>query len=134
MKRLFLDDHRVPPDCAQYMYSRGVNCTVYHEEWVIVRSYGQFIKWIEENGLPDLIAFDHDLADVPELKETLPLEEWFDLENSREYTGMDCARWLANYCSQKGLKLPEYSVHSMNPQGYLDIKDYLKNVKKHLNL
>lgn len=42
-KRLFLDDVRQPVDCAQYMYIRIGNVTMYHEDWVIVKSYNEFI-------------------------------------------------------------------------------------------
>jgi len=116
MKRLFLDDWRIPRDCATYMWRR-TDCRIFHEEWDIVRSYGQFAKWIEDNGVPDLVAFDYDLADVEELKEELPIEEWFDLVENRVYTGLDCAVLLMDYCKKRGLKFPEYVVHSSNPDG-----------------
>jgi hypothetical protein len=65
MVRLFLDDLRIPTDCPKthYMVYRCVDLIIYHEEWDIVRSHGQFVKWIKENGLPDLISFDNDLGD-----------------------------------------------------------------------
>ena len=121
MKRLFLDDWRIPVDCATYMWRR-TDCTVFHEDWDIVRSYGQFIKWVETNGVPDLVAFDYDLADVEELKEELPIEEWFDLDENRVYTGLDCAKFLLNFCKKNNLKLPEYIIHSANPCGSEEIK------------
>jgi hypothetical protein len=126
MKRLFLDDWRIPRDCATYMWQRKVNCTtIFHEDWNIVRSYGQFIKWIETNGIPDLVAFDYDLADVEELKEELSIEEWFDLDNNRVYTGFDCAKFLLNYCKKNNLKFPDYIIHSANPDGTEEIKKLL---------
>ena len=82
----------------------------------------QFIKWIETNGVPDLVAFDYDLADVVELKEELPIEEWFDLDENRVYTGLDCAKFLLNFCKKNNLKLPEYIIHSANPCGSEEIK------------
>lgn len=128
---LFLDDYRMPIDCASYMYRKNVDCRIYHKEWSIVRSYWQFVKWIEKNGLPDFISFDHDLADVVELKEELPIEQWFDLENNKEYTGMDCAKWLVNYCLGNDKPLPKYAVHSANPAGAENIEglflSFLKN-------
>ena len=66
-KRLFLDDWRVPTDCAQYMWQRKVDCRIFHKEWDIVRSHGQFVDWIEKNGIPDVVSFDYDLDDVEEL-------------------------------------------------------------------
>lgn len=134
MKRLFLDDERIPLDCAtglaSSMWMRGVNVEQYREEWDVVRSYGQFTAWIEKNGLPNVISFDHDLADVPELKEELPYFEWAD-ENGREYTGMDCARWLINYCMDNNKKIPTCLFHTQNTVGYDNMKTIIKNYIKH---
>ncbi len=127
--KLFLDDERVPVDCAKYMHYR-TDCRIYHEEWNIVRSYKQFVSHIETYGLPKLISFDHDLADLPELKVELDITEWFDLKNNKEYTGMDCAKWLVDYCIDNNLKLPEFIVHSANPAGTENIKSLLENFKK----
>lgn len=129
-KRLFLDDERVPIDCAKYMYTRGVDCRIYHEEWIIVRSYKQFTDYITINGLPDVISFDHDLADVFQSKETLDIHEWFDAKGNREYTGMNCAQWLVNYCLDNGKILPRFIVHSMNPVGRENIEGLLNNFIK----
>ena len=102
-----------------------IDLRIYHEEWEIVRSHGQFINWIMENGLPDLISFDHDLTDDDNLKEELNIEEWFDIDNNKDYTGMDSAKWLINYCVDNNLRLPQYVVHSANPVGYENIKELL---------
>lgn len=131
MKNLFLDDYREPIDCASYMYRKGVDCKIYHAEWDIVRSYGQFVKWIETNGMPKMISFDHDLGDVAELKESLPVEEYFDIDNNREYNGMDCAKWLVEYCMERNLLLPYCVVHSANPAGTENIEGLLKSFTKH---
>lgn len=128
---LFLDDYRLPIECASYMYQRGVDCRIYHKEWVVVRSYGAFVEYINECGLPQFISFDHDLADVDELKEGLPFDQWFNSDANREYTGMDCAKFLVDYCMDNGLKLPEFAVHSANPAGYENIKGLLDNFSKH---
>jgi hypothetical protein len=132
IKRLFLDDLRIPTDCPKthYMTYRGVDLTIYHEEWNIVRSHGQFVNWIEQNGLPDLISFDNDLGDDTNLKGVLPIEEWFDIDNNREYTGYDSAHWLVNYCLDNNLILPEFAVHSANPAGYENIQGLLTSFKK----
>lgn len=125
MKRLFLDDWRIPRDCATYMWQRKVNCTIFHEEWEIVRSYGQFINWIETNGLPDLVSFDYDLADVDELKVELEIEEWFSLNENRVWTGFDCVIYLLNYCKENNKEFPNYIIHSVNPDGVEKIKKLL---------
>ena len=109
---------------------RVSDLNIYHEEWDIVRSHGQFVKWIEKNGLPDLISFDHDLGMVQEWK---IIDEWFDIDNNREYTGMDSAKWLVDYCIDNDLKLPDFIVHSANPSGYENINGLLKSFKKQQN-
>lgn len=132
MKRLFLDDLRIPYDCLtiHYMRYRVNDLSIYHADWDIVRSHGQFIKWIEHNGLPDIISFDHDLGNSTNLKGTLPIEEWFDVDNNLEYTGMDSAKWLVSYCLDNNLKLPNFVVHSANPSGYENINGLLTSFKK----
>lgn len=82
MKRLFLDDIRVPLDCpkAHYMSYRKIDLRIYHEDWVIVRSHGQFVKWIQENGLPNLISFDHDLGMI---------QEWKIIKDYPDYSASD---------------------------------------------
>ena len=63
MKKLFLDDVRVPFDCAKYMRPDDLKYMYEDEEWDIVRTYNDFVGYIEHFGVPDLISFDHDLAD-----------------------------------------------------------------------
>lgn len=140
MKKLFLDDFRVPKDCAKYMGT--VLVQLYNQDdWTIVRSYDEFCKHIMEHGLPDLISYDHDLAD----------EHYFPLETSDKYkqlisegnlnefyassfvekTGYDCAKWLVEYCMDYRMFLPEFIVHSMNPSGAENIRSLLVNYKKY---
>lgn len=51
---LFLDDERYPP----HEKVRGL-------PWVIVRSYDEFFEYINKNGFPHHISFDHDLGEGP---------------------------------------------------------------------
>lgn len=93
MIKLYLDDLRPIPN-----------------EFIGVRSYTEFINYINQNGLPDFISFDHDLG----------LEE----------SGFDCAKWLVNYCLDKKIGLPEFTVHSQNPVGKKNIESLLNNFIK----
>lgn len=127
---LFLDDRRVPTDCISYMGVRGVNPAIYSEEWIIVRSYGEFVRWVTNNGMPDFISFDHDLGDVPELKASIDFEDWYSVGEERELTGMDCAKWLVEYCMDYNHRLPDFAVHSDNPGGRENISGLLKSFKK----
>lgn len=123
MKLLFLDDLRDP-----HMASTYTNNTIYVDhKWDVVRNFDEFTSYIKTNGLPDVVSFDHDLAD----EHYVPSEYWSDYDLSKEYqdsqsyrekTGDDCAKWMVDYCKLYNLDLPEWYIHSMNPVG----ADYIK--------
>lgn len=126
-KRLYLDDIRHNYDSLQML-----GYSVYKEKWSIVRNYTEFVEWITKNGLPDIVSFDHDLADI----HYTPKEYWNDYHLSKEYqekliytekTGLDCAKWLIDYCLDNNKKLPKYLVHSANPVGRDNIFYLLRN-------
>jgi hypothetical protein len=139
MKKLFLDDIRQVRDACYYV----INPKIYWEEedWDIVRNYDEFIKYIEENGLPDLISFDHDLADE-HYNDLFSDKNWFkDNDNIelvydeyKEKTGLECAKWLVDFCLDNNKKLPDYIVHSANPIGKKNIESFLNNARKMLKL
>lgn len=126
MKILWLDDLRNPFLDIEGRVPKE-NGTI---EWVL--NYEQFVMWIEKFGLPDLISFDHDLAD----EHYTPKEYWDDYQLSKQYqesqnyqekTGMDCAKWLIDYCMDNNLKLPKFYSHSANPVGRDNILGILEN-------
>lgn len=88
--KLFLDDER------------GIDDT-----WVLVRGYDDFVKVITERGLPDWIAFDHDLGNYWDDAEQM------DRFNPDAKTGYDCAKWLV----ENNLVPKQFSVHSWNISG-----------------
>ncbi len=98
MKKLYLDDIRNPKS----------------DGWTVVRNYEEFVQYIDQNGLPDEISFDHDLGE--------------DVK-----TGYDCAKWLCEYCWMNGIPIPPYNVHSANPVGRDNIIGTLKSYEKKLN-
>ena len=111
---LFLDDVRRPEDAFNYMHLPVFNLV----EWIIVRNYYAFITLIEKKGMPDVIAFDHDLADIHYKEQNFD----YDREDY-EKTGYHCAKWLIDYCMDNNEELPkEIIVHSMNPYGSRNIK------------
>lgn len=121
MKKLYLDDIRIPKT----------------DGWEIVRTYDEFVKYIETNGVPDVISFDHDLAkehtkyyfeNGGHENPPNPLNQQFN-----EKTGYDAAKWLCEYCWTNGLPLPEWNVHSANPVGSDNIKFLLNNFQKKYN-
>jgi len=95
--------------------------------WKIVRDYDQFVHYITRNyekhdAFPSIIGFDHDLDDE---------HYGADVNNDfQEKTGMDCAKWLVEFCMDNNLKLPDWFGHSMNPAGRENIDNYLLNYRK----
>jgi hypothetical protein len=128
MKKLFLDDIRNPKDCANGLVPSHLNKFYWESDWFIVRSHNEFVDWITENGLPDFISFDHDLADEHYIMDFSRILDAIPMEK----TGYDSAKWLGNHCLDNKLKLPSFVVHSQNPVGKTNIQGYLDNVKKHL--
>lgn len=114
---LWLDDCRDPMDKEidwMIFSCLGRNCNI-----IWVKTYRDFIKYIQDNGLPDGINFDHDI-------------ENFHISKSSyiEKTGFDCAKWLVNYCIDNKLKLPKWYTHSANPVGKANIDGLLTNFKE----
>jgi hypothetical protein len=97
------------------------------DNWKIIRNYNQFVDFIEHNwehhkAFPSIIAFDHDLADE---HYGAPINSKF-----KEKTGMDCAKWLIDFCVENKLTLPSHIVHSMNTAGRDNIHYLLENFRK----
>lgn len=130
MRKLFLDDIRNPKDAINLVPS-NLNKFYWENDWDIVKSYKDFVNYIKSNGVPDFISFDHDLADI---HYEVDFSDWeFSSDQlGVEETGLDCAKWLVDYCFDNGLKLPQYVVHSANPAGRKNIQGYLNNATKHL--
>ena len=126
MTYLFLDDIRMPEQVGNYMIPVDLRPMYRIEKWQIVRNYKEFTEWILANGLPDVVSFDHDLAEAHYCPDT-----WTESFKHLEETGYDCAKWLADFCAHEHLPLPIYYIHSMNPVGSENIRCYLENYKKH---
>ena len=111
---LFLDDIRMPVDVYNYL---KVDFYLF-DDWVIVRNYDEFVECIEKNGIPYLISFDHDLADIH-----YNHQNNIDYDSYTEKTGYDCAKWLINYCLDNNLDISTtILIHSMNIIGVENIK------------
>lgn len=113
--RIYLDDKRTPVE----------------KDWIVVRSYDEFVQKVEEIGLDriELMSLDHDLGKTA-------IEEYFnnvsknyilDYSNIEEKTGYDCAKWLVNKSMDSGIDLPLIYVHSANPIGSANIMGYINN-------
>lgn len=118
---LFLDDLRWPCDAVDYTPPGKQKDAYEHTQvWQIVRNYDQFVATIESQGIPEMVSFDHDLADehyCPEVHYITGWDKWAETQEFKEKTGYECARWLKEYAETRGLPLPVIYCHSMNPVG-----------------
>ena len=86
-------------------------------EFDIVRTYHDFVAYIQTNGLPHFISFDNDLG----------LDEHGELAPD----GYAAAKWLV-YESGLDLRDLEFYVHSANPVAARQIEGLLTNYIAHL--
>ncbi len=103
MTKLFLDDLRT----HNMVYAEPAAVA-----FVVVRSYAEFVKYIEENGLPYFISSDNDLG-LDENGEVAP-------------DGYAAAKWLV-YESGLDLRNLKFKVHSANPVAAAQIRGLLRN-------
>lgn len=125
---IYLDDLREPYQTAEYMPHEGE--LYFMTEWLVIRNYKDFVKTIEDKGLPDLISFDHDFVEIKKVEGSKIVR--IKPHTKQEKNGMDCAKWLVEYCMNTDNPLPKFIVHSQNPAGKENIQCYLENAKKHL--
>jgi hypothetical protein len=104
-------------------------------DWVVVRSYDEFVETVTKIGLENigLISLDHDLGDSA-------MKEWYtnvyhnyklDYNNITEKTGMDCAKWLVEQW-MNSRPVVEVKIHSANAIGSANIMGLLNNYR-HVN-
>jgi hypothetical protein len=123
---LFLDDEKMPNDITWAEFPR-------YETIYIIRTYQGFVKQVETYGVPMFVCFDHDLTEqhyIAMLNET----QNKPFNYGKEKTGLDCAKWLVQYCQKKGTKFPRYVVHSLNPNGKKRIEDFIESAKVDLDI
>lgn len=128
--RIYLDDVRTPVE----------------NDWIVVRSYQEFVDAIKSHGLANIntISLDHDLGDsaMSEYFTNVSPNYTLNYDNIKEKTGYDCAKFLVNHFydvnpkrldmnrSEKRnfpVKFPTVYVHSANPIGSANIMGYINN-------
>lgn len=110
---LYLDDIRVPIDPT----------------FDLVCTYQQFTEYIEKCGIPELISFDHDLHDE-HIKHYFNADGRLDAEDYERFehkTGMDCCKFLVDYCERNRVMFDRIYIHTHNPIGRINMKSYLLN-------
>lgn len=131
-KLLWLDDIR-NPHLANWLMQYAPRFAYGEGEVIWVKGYTEFVDWIKTNGLPDMIAFDHDLGKDEAL---LKIQNGMSkrkarIERRETMSGHDCAKWLVEYCMDNDLELPKWTVQSANPTGRDNINGLLNNFRKH---
>jgi len=108
MKKLFLDDIRT----IEMVYGKSEI-----SDFDVVRTYHEFVNYINMNGLPTFISFDNDLG--------------LDGQGEVAPDGYAAAKWLV---FKSGLDLInlKFKVHSANPVAAEQIKGLLNNYIEHL--
>jgi hypothetical protein len=96
--KMFIDDLRTPPP----------------GDWVVVRSSSEAIAYIQMNGMPAFISFDHDLGGDDTTM--IFLKDLVDLV----WNGEDSP--------------PAYEVHSANPVGSKNIVSFMESWKRSMGL
>lgn len=125
---IFLDDERKP--------SQVTWVELPLVEWLVVKNYDAFVKAVLAFGIPKFVSFDHDLADehyqeyARAIHAANPEFGVFHYEKMKEKTGMECVKWLVDYCLRKGQPFPEYTVHTMNVIGRENIISYIESFKR----
>jgi hypothetical protein len=117
---LFLDDVRQPRNVTWI--------DMPNHDWTIVRSYKEFRDAIWNRGIPEFVAYDHDLADVH--YNSMNHGDAIDYNNLTEKTGYDCAKFLCNECNKLNVVHPTFIVHSMNIVGGENIRKYIAAYNK----
>ncbi len=98
--KMYLDDIRVPKNDYD----------------IVVRSFEDAIKFVENYGVPNFISFDHDLG----------CDEMGNILKS----GYDFAKWLVDMDIENIHKFPNdftFNIHSANPIGRNNINAILNN-------
>lgn len=103
-------------------------------EWTWVKNYDDFCKHLLKKGIPDIFAFDHDLADDGYQlwhKHNGYVNEEINYDEYQEKTGYHAAKFLVDLCIDSNivLKADVYS-HSMNERGRNNILSLITNFKK----
>jgi len=111
---LFLDDERYPH------YVTWINLPLGH--WFIARDLEEFKRTINIKGMPELVSFDHDLAEEHYKHATA---DYIPYDEYKIPTGWHCAKWLVEECKRLDEPIPLYAIHTLNKTGKINIEKIL---------
>ena len=122
MTLLWLDDIRDPASTDVDWLGMYSPIGKYEAYVVWIKSYDEFVSFILSNGLPSAICFDYDLSKAPN-NEISGQETMCDKVEAK--TGLDCAKWLVEYCNEQGIDIPPYGIQTSNLEGKMKIEAIL---------
>lgn len=126
---LWLDDVRNPHENNWLVFSPIPLDELTEVIWV--KSYNELVEHIIEWGVPDAVAFDHDLHfDHYGIKQEDWEEYYITEKDSSKYTGFNAAYFLIKYCEIHKCPLPLWNCQSANIVGKENINSLLNNFKK----
>ena len=133
---LFLDDMREPQHAQLHDYRKTLTQVsgIANFKWDIVRTYDDFVKWIDMNGIPDVVSFDIDLDPYSEVdtQDSMHCRGYYNHNELEQKTGCHCAEYLVAKCKELKKPLPEYYVHSANALGRPVLKGIMEAAKPFL--
>ncbi len=127
-KNLFLDDVREVKDAFLYddgsMLENASN--IPRGNWDVVRSYDQFVDWVSENGIPDVVSFDVDLCEdhMKYYMQKARVDNYWDHTFFKVKCGVHCAEYLLDFCDNVQAPFPKWFTHSANDFG----REYLRKI------
>lgn len=111
--KVFLDNVLDPSEVLHRMSESSYIHKYKDNDWIIARSYEDFIDVIAKNYLEkktlEFVSFGHDLSKHDSTK-----------------NGLDCAAWLSAFSADFNQVFPTYEIHSSNPVGKKEIGKYIK--------
>jgi hypothetical protein len=119
---LLLDDMRNPEHCYLFDENKTLQqfSGIANFKWDVVRSYDEFVEYVEKYGIPQVVSFDNDLVDTCDdsisQEELIELYSMMNWKSSKYKTGAHCADWLVERCKEAQHPLPKYYVHSANKE------------------
>lgn len=113
--KLFIDDDAGKPNIANFRNPPN------EDNWQIAHSSQEAIVIVQNCGLPSFIDFDHDLGEIQ-------TSSGVEMDTSMKFL-----YWLSNseYFDQD---IPEYKIHSANPEGTKNIIAFMESWKKYKTL
>jgi len=122
MKKLFLDDYRRPSN----VFYLSIDFDYQDDnDWLIIKSYDEFVAYITNNELPELISFDHDLSQ----EHYLPKHQININYTEIQKTGYHALKWLIDFCKEKNISLPICKVHSQNNIGKINMLNLIEETR-----